>query len=93
MKIQELNNEIFKKRADNKREQAKKTISECIKKGAGAYEIIDDEHIYTSKQRMFDYLKMSAWANNREKDKTFKVDVITKNKKSQIIVIVKDKGE
>ena len=91
MRVEELSNDFLKIRADNKRLQANKVISECLEKGVGAYLITDDENIYSSKDNMFSYLRHSAWkTNNREKDKKFNVEVITRNKKSQIIVVVEE---
>ena len=92
MEIVKLDNDnILKKCADNQRVQAKNTIVECIKNGVGVYEIKDNENIYPSKQRMYERLKQYSYSYRLpERYKNFKVEVITRNKKEQILVIVKE---
>lgn len=58
MKINKIEDDsILKHKADNQREQAKKIIVECVKQGVAVYEIVDDENVYPSKQRMVERLK------------------------------------
>ena len=90
MKINKIvDNSILKHKADNQREQAKIMIAECVKQGVGVYEIVDDENIYPSKQRMVERLKAYARKYNLfESD--LKVKVITRKNKEQILVVVEE---
>ena len=94
MEIIKINDDILKKGTDNQRKQAKKTIEECIKNGVGVYEIKDNENIYPSKQIMFERLKQYAGLYHRhlgiKTDNGLQIEVITRNKKQQILVIVKE---
>ena len=92
MEIIKQEEDVFNKRADNKRKQAQKIIQECIKNGAGIYEIIDNEKIYTSTLRMVEYLKIYARPYSRwNKDKKFFVVVKTKDKCKRVFVEVDEK--
>ena len=94
MKITKLENFELKKRADNQRQQAKKTIDECVEKGAGIYEVEDNEKIFPSKQTMVDRLKMACRPYEYSSSKSkWMVEVVTRNKKAQILVVVKEKEQ
>lgn len=92
MKISKIEDDsILKHKADNQREQAKKTIEECVKQGVGVYEIVDDENVYPSRQRMFERLKECARRYDLfNKNDNLKVDVITRKNKEQILVVIKE---
>lgn len=92
MKINKIDDSILKHKADNQREQAKKTIAKCVKQGIGVYEILDDENVYPSKQRMLERLKCYARNHNLfEFNDDLKVEVITRKNKEQVLVVVKEK--
>lgn len=90
MKITKLEDFELKKRADNQRQQAQKVINECIEKGVGIYEVEDNENIFPSKQTMVDRLKVACRPYRSSKSK-WVAEVITRNKKAQILVIVKER--
>lgn len=94
MEIVKLDDTIFKKMTDYQMEQAKKTIAECVSKGVGMYEIKDNDNIFPSKQVMYERLKSCAYTHNHhnanKNNENLRAEVITKNKKQQIIVVVKE---
>jgi hypothetical protein len=93
MEINKINNDYFAKSADSKRLNAKNTISDCVKNGIGIYEIIDNENIFTSNARMFEYLKIYARQNKFLKQNNFIVEIKSKEKYKHIFVIIKNKEE
>lgn len=93
MEIVKLDDNILKNCADNQREQAENIIAECVKNGVGIYEIKDNERIFPSNQRMYERLKSYAYNycwKSKKNNENVQVEVVTRNKKEQILVIVKE---
>lgn len=90
MKIEKVNIEP----KVSKFEYAKNIIKDCVAQGEGTYKIVDDEKIFTSNQRIYEYLSSACRQHNIfNKDSKYKVRVFTKNHKEHIFVEVKEKNE
>ncbi len=78
----------------SKFEYANNIIKDCVAQGVGVYKLTDDEKIFTTNQRMYEYLSSACGRHNLfNKDSKYKVRVFTKNHKEHIFVEVKEKDE
>lgn len=90
MKIEKVNIEP----KISKFEYTKNVIKDCVAQGVGIYKLTDDEKIFTTNQRIYEYLNSACHEHNMfNKNSKYNVRVFTKNHKENIFVEVKEKDE